>query len=106
MLRKLREDNAELEERLTESHVRYRDLRAEADALLAELTATRLECAKLRDRMTRMISGVVEGAGTMGSYCRLVASMTVDELSGVVPVSVQDAGAASGGVGAMIAAIR
>jgi len=41
----------------------------------------------------------------MGSYCRLVASMTVDELSGVVPVSVQDAGAASGGVAAMIAAI-
>ena len=88
----------EYEQLMHEANDVHRELQCDVDAL-------RGECASLRDRVTRMMSGVVEGRGKDAAYSRLVACMTADELECVVPGCVKDAGGTGGGVGAIVAAI-
>jgi hypothetical protein len=105
IIRKLRDDKAEWERIALETTTNFRDLRIHADALEKEVQELRSERDALRVRVTRMMSGVVDGVGSDVAYSRLVANLTADELEGVVPRVVKDAGAADGGVGAMVAAI-
>ncbi|MBS0173554.1 MAG: ankyrin repeat domain-containing protein, partial [Nitrospira sp.] len=105
MIRTLRADNEALYRIATETTVNYRTRLTELDGVNVELAKMRAEHLALGARVTRMISGVVEGIGKDGAYSRLVASMSAEELESVVPRRVVAAGEAEGGVGAILTAI-